>query len=171
VSRAPWGAVPWQGPVLAVAVQGVPRPQPRPRFVGKGRGPVSTMEGTPAMRWKRLVLAAIAEAIEDAGWSCIPSGAVRLRLLVMFPTKRAAMWGRPRVAVRNADFDNVAKLVADALTTRKVFGDDGQVAIVEQAHVWVPPERAGVFLEVGAIDGYEPVVDLGQDPAPSWLGA
>jgi Holliday junction resolvase RusA-like endonuclease len=142
------------GSVLRVDVRGVPRPQPRPRFVGKGKGrhTVSTPENSPAARWKRLVLGAVLEAVDACDWQAIATGPVVLRLVIRFPTKDPARWWRPRTAVRNADFDNVAKLIADALTVRKVFGDDGQVAHAEQFHVWVPERHAGALVVVEAME-------------------
>lgn len=146
------------GGVLMVRVLGVPRPQPRARAVAAGGAAgrvrvVSTLRGSKADGWKRLVLAEVREAVECAGWRTVPAGVpVRLRLVFLFGTEKRERWGKYRAAVRNADFDNNAKLVADVLTVRGVFDDDGQVAVCEVVHVWSAPERAGCVIEVEALD-------------------
>jgi Holliday junction resolvase RusA-like endonuclease len=140
--------------VLRVDVRGIPRPQPRGRAVRtkKGARIVSTLRDSPAARWKRLVLAELRDAVEAHGWETL-TGAVRLRVVTRYATRFADRWWKPRVVVRNADVDNVLKLAMDAMTVRGVFGDDGQVAVLEQWQVWVPPGQDGMTIEVEAVAG------------------
>lgn len=133
------------GEVLRVEAHGVPRPQPRPRVLKSGK--VVSTTG-PAVAWKRLVLAAAREAVEGAEWGAIVDAPVDLVLVFRFGTTKRERWHRPRALNGRGDFDNMAKLVADVLTKRGVWSDDGLVAHVEQWHVWVPPEHAGVTVEV-----------------------
>jgi len=136
------------GPSLAIDVAGMPRPQPRARTVTRG-GKTRTISTTgPAVRWKSIVSATVSAAIRETGWACIESGPVSLGLVFRFPTKDPERWGRPRSAVRNGDFDNMAKLVTDALVTCRVMGDDGQVANAVVWQVWVPGEDAGCSITV-----------------------
>jgi len=152
-----WGGVErFVGAVLRVEVSGVVRPQPRPRMVGQGkaRRVVSTLRDSPAARWKRRVSAEVSVAMHATGWETVGRGVpVGMRMLVVFGTKTPERWGRLRTAVRRADFDNVAKLVADVLVACGVMEDDGQVAAPRMLHVWGPPERAGIVVEVGEVSG------------------
>ena len=174
-----WG-VQAAGGVLRVDVRGVPRPQPRARGVGGG-GRVHAVSTTGrAAGWKRQVLAAVLDAIEATGWECVPKGPVRLRVVTRFPTKVRARWWTLVCIPNKGDFDNLAKLVSDALTQRGVWGDDCQVAVVEQVQVWVPEQHAGASVEVQALQDGQVLewareawsVDGGVDgggAAPDWL--
>jgi Holliday junction resolvase RusA-like endonuclease len=159
---------------LRIDVLGVPRPQPRPRFTG---GHAVSTTG-PAKRWKQAVVDATDTSAARVGWACIAAGPVKLRIVIRFPTKDAARWWTPRTATRNADVDNVMKLLLDVLVDRGVIGDDGQVASVEQLHVWVPGKHAGAVIDVEPMPrgvwewaraawGDAAVAELGQEP--DWL--
>jgi hypothetical protein len=79
--------------VLRVDAHGIPRPQPRPRVLKTGR--VVSTTG-PAAGWKRLVLAAIAEAMDGCDWQTIDDGPVALTLVTRLPTKALVEAGRDR---------------------------------------------------------------------------
>jgi Holliday junction resolvase RusA-like endonuclease len=156
---------------LRVDVEGIPRPQPRPRLVKRGKGVKVVSTTGKAVGWKRVVGAAIAEAVRARGWATVATGPVKLRLLVRFPTKDKSRWWSLRTANRNADFDNVAKLIADALTVGGVWADDGQVAVAEYVAVWCPEENAGVTIDVEPLASatLEWARDAAAVIAPDWL--
>jgi len=97
-----------------------------------------------------------------------------LRLVTRFPTRDRARWWTPVAIPNKGDFDNLAKLVSDALTVRGVWGDDCQVAATEQLQVWVPEAQAGASVEVQAVSrgvlawAREAWPD-GERDAPDWL--
>jgi len=109
---APSGLVMWIG--------GVPRPQPRPRFVG--RGVVSTTG--KAKRWRDQVRAVGRDAVANAGGpeavKDMLGDRVRVKMrFVLSPRSRA-------------DADNLAKLVLDALMDAGALGgDDRRVTTLE----------------------------------------
>lgn len=117
---------------MIFTVHGRPHPQPRPRFVD-GRV-VSTADRKTAA-WKALVVRAAREALANSGGQRL-AGAVRLEVEFRFkpPAKNADRIGKPHT--QKPDADNLAKLVMDALTAARVFGDDALVAETVVRKVW-----------------------------------
>lgn len=138
---------------LVFEVKGVPRAQPRGRHVG---GHVVSTTG-PARRFRL----AVKEAATLAGLAAMPDGrggirpilcAVELVLVVRYPTKKPAMVGHWRTAIRDRDASNVVKLVEDAIVDAGVLGDDGQIARLGPIdQVWCLPGDEGVSVAIRAL--------------------
>ena len=138
---------------LVFEVKGVPRAQPRGRHVG---GHVVSTTG-PARRFRL----AVKEAATLAGLAAMPDGrggirpilcAVELVLVVRYPTKKPAMVGHWRTAIRDRDASNVVKLVEDAIVDAGVLGDDGQIArLGPMDQVWCLPGDEGVSVAIRAL--------------------
>lgn len=119
--------------MIAFSVDGVPKPQPRPRaFARHGRARVydpATAEG-----WKSSV------AMAAAGHRPLTplAGLIEVDLIFRLPRPKAHYHtGRRAGVLRDGaplwhsgkpDLDNLAKAVIDALTEIGFWGDDGQIA-------------------------------------------
>jgi Holliday junction resolvase RusA-like endonuclease len=105
---------------ILVSVKGIPRPQPRPRFV---RGRVISTADANAKRWIATVEVACRAARDVAGKVESPVAAV---LHFRFPSKDKDRHGQPHTS--RPDADNLAKLVLDAAMRVGLIGDDSCVA-------------------------------------------
>jgi Holliday junction resolvase RusA-like endonuclease len=157
---------------LVIDVSGVVRPQPRPRMV---KGKVVSTTGQ-AKRWKAAVLAAMDEvAIAQQGFVELPlTGPVQLALVFRHGTVDPLLWGKPRIAVRNKDADNLAKLIMDAAVDAQLIGDDGQVANLVVWQAWSRREHEGVSIGLFPIFADLPVPGVaasmsGVESRPTWL--
>lgn len=120
--------------ILRVYVDGVPRPQPRPRFVN---GRVVSTASKNAQVWRNRVMAALLEARKGAEAIDRP---VFLMLQAMFSTKDKKRWGKPH-AIR-PDTDNCLKLLMDAMVKAGTVKDDSLIYGFAGAKFWA--ERDGM---------------------------
>jgi len=110
-------------------VEGVPKPQPRPKAVRRGQHAGVYDPGT-ADDWKGCIDRDSAPVRPPAPWS----GALRVNLVFYFPRPKAHFLksgireDAPKWHTGARDLDNLAKAVLDILTVRRFWGDDGQVA-------------------------------------------
>lgn len=145
---------------LVIWIDGVPRPQPRPRFVGKAV--VSTIG--KARGWKDAVRKRGRDAVHDAG------GLEAVRDM-MGAHVRIEMEFRLGMRSR-ADADNLAKLVMDALMDVGALGGDDR-RVVDLVVRKVPVAKfPGVMVAISPVAGG--VADTGRDfgagmRAPGWL--
>jgi len=102
-------------------VDGIPRPQPRPRFV---RGRVISCADANAKRW---ISAVEAKARELRHQDAPLKGGLFVGLNFTFPAGKAHQDGEAHTA--RPDADNLAKLILDCLMRAGMIGDD---AIVSQ---------------------------------------
>lgn len=107
---------------LWLSVHGVPRPQPRPRFV-KGVA-VSTANKKVGL-WREGVRRAVREAVERAGWRVQGDRGLDLAMTFRMPPSEGVK-GKGKVAGAPAttrpDADNLAKLVMDMMQEAGAFG-------------------------------------------------
>jgi len=101
-------------------VNGIPKPQPRPRVLRNGH----VYNPKDADAWKGQVKAAFLACRKDT-----ITGAVRLTVRFSLPLPKAKKMksGLPEPHVKKPDTDNLLKAVMDAMTTAKVWVDDSQV--------------------------------------------
>lgn len=85
-------------------------------------------------------------------------GPLHLQILFRFGTEDAARWGCWRVADRDRDWDNLGKLVSDALGDAGAFADDGQIAHAATMHEWSRPWDAGCAITLRVAAGKGPMV-------------
>ena len=105
---------------IILDVQGIPRPQPRPRFV---RGRVVSTADANAKRWIATVEAGARGLVELRGKQ---SGPLAVAIGFRFPTKDKARHGKPHTF--RPDVDNLAKLILDCLMRAGLIGDDSLVS-------------------------------------------
>jgi len=124
---------------FSVFVPGLPKGQPRSRSMGY----ISRKTGKPTSRvydpgtaqtWREDVRAAVRPIAERTGTIV---GPVKLVLVFYFPRpkmhfKRSGELREPIpvAVVRKPDFDNAAKVIADAMTDVAAWMDDAQLADV-----------------------------------------
>jgi Holliday junction resolvase RusA-like endonuclease len=101
-------------------VDGIPRPQPRPRFV---RGRVISCVDANAKRW---ISAVEAKARELRHQDAPLKGGLFVGLDFTFPAGKGRQEGEPHTS--RPDADNLAKLVLDALMRAGLIGDDAVVS-------------------------------------------
>jgi len=160
---------------MVLVVRGEPKPQPRPRFVGKGRV-VSTADAATKI-WAERIRATARQAIAGRfglSWGG-HAGAVQVDMTFVLPIKDKKRWGE--FCTNKPDTDNLSKLVMDALERAGLFAvGDQQVVAGTTVKVLGAPEDAGVCVVVsrpridavsGALAMYarQNVVDR-----PDWLG-
>jgi len=138
---------------LVFFVEGDPRPQPRPRMVGKGvkKTVVSTLD-EKAQMWKRRVRKACSEAMQNrSGVSRTKLagklyGGVRIDMIFLFQTKDKARHGEFKLSV--PDKDNLEKLVLDAFEMSGLFEKgDAQVCAGDVQKYWTC-DRAGLMVKI-----------------------
>lgn len=114
---------------VAFEVGGRPAPQPRPRFVGPGRRPVSTATATGKL-WRHavsLALRKLMQARPRPDWLDAGAGGVAVTMMFRFHTSKSAQWGMPHTG--RPDADNLAKLVLDVMEAEGLLpGGDQRVA-------------------------------------------
>ena len=133
-------------------IDGIPRPQPRPRFV---RGRVISCADANAKRW---IAAVEAKARELRHQDAPLKGGLFVGLDFTFPAGAKRSEGEPHTS--RPDADNLAKLVLDCLMRAGMIGDD---AIVSQLLI-----RKSYGAKPGVL------IYLNEDkrssrPAPSWI--
>ena len=101
-------------------VQGIPRPQPRPRFA---RGRVISCADANAKRW---ISAVEAKARELRHQDAPLKGGLFVGLAFTFPASKGRQEGDPHTS--RPDADNLAKLVLDCLMRAGLIGDDAIVS-------------------------------------------
>ena len=145
---------------ILLSVDGIPRPQPRPRFY-KGRV-ISTADAN-ARRWINLIESAARVALDAAGKV---EGPIAVALHFAFPTKDKTRWGKPHTA--RPDADNLAKLVLDAVMRAGLIGDDSGVARLVIVKAWA--SSGGLEAAFGTVEG-KATPDPSKDPLehPRWL--
>jgi Holliday junction resolvase RusA-like endonuclease len=122
--------------ILHIYVDGVPRPQPRPRFVG---GRVVSTAGKNAQVWKNRIIGALVAARKGAARIERP---VFLMSQAMFSTKDKARWGKPHAF--RPDFDNLTKLLMDAMVAAGTIKDDSLIYGGAMCKLWA--ERDGMAI-------------------------
>jgi len=142
---------------LTFSVSGIPRPQPRPRFV-KGR--VVSAADANAKRWIVAVEAMAKQAKPFAGEL---GSALSVVLVFRFPTKAADRLGKPHTF--RPDSDNLAKLVLDCMMRAGLIGDDASVSSLSIRKTWA--SDAGVDVLV-LEDCRLPIANVSL-ALPSWL--
>lgn len=143
---------------ITFSVSGTPRGQPRHR--GRGR-PVSIINPTIKL-WAVAVERAAKAAGEAVGWPEWISAAVRVDMLLQFPTGRAERWGA--LHTPKPDKDNCEKLVLDAMERAGLLPKgDSRVSRGEPVKVWAEHGRLVVTMRPGVA----PALPQGQPPA--WL--
>lgn len=140
---------------IILDVQGVPRPQPRPRFV---RGRVISTADANAKRWIATVEAGARQLLELRGKQ---SGPLAVAIGFRFPTKDKARHGKPHTF--RPDVDNLAKLILDCLMRAGLIGDDATVSSLAVQKTWDEMGRAVVWIEPDDRKESEPT------PSPRWL--
>lgn len=124
--------------ILSIYIDGTPRPQPRPRFVG---GRVVSTSGIHATLWKERIVASltIARAKEIR-----IERAVGLWCTAMFPTPKVERWGTWHTF--RPDRDNCEKLVMDALTAAGTIKDDCLICDGAFRKVWAQNGGLSIML-------------------------
>jgi len=140
---------------IILDVQGIPRPQPRPRFV-KGR--VVACADPNALRWIATVEAGAKELLKLRGKQ---SGPLAVAIGFRFPTKVKARWGKPHTF--RPDVDNLSKLILDCLMRAGLIDDDACVSSLAVQKTWDEKGRAVVLIEADDRQEAEPT------PSPRWL--
>ena len=124
--------------ILHVYIDGKPRPQPRPRFVG-GRVVSTVSKGVKV--WRNRLVAAFLAARKGQPMIERP---VFLMLQPMWSTPDKTRWGKPH-AIR-PDFDNVAKLAMDCLVDAGTIKDDSLIYGAAIAKLWAERDGMSVML-------------------------
>lgn len=134
-------------------VQGIPRPQPRPRFA---RGRVISCADANAKRW---ISAVEAKARELRHQDAPLEGGLFVGLVFTFPAGAKRQEGEAHVS--RPDADNLAKLVLDCLMRAGLIGDDAAVSqlLIKKSYGAEP----GVLIYL-AKDRRGP-----DRPAPRWI--
>lgn len=154
---APSGVVIW--------VPGIPRPQPRPRFVG--RGVVSTTGKAKA--WAAAVEKAGREAVRNLGGpdqvKQILGEKIRIQMAFIVDRRRT-----------RADVDNLAKLVMDRLMgVGALGGDDSRVVEIRVQKIEHGSAAAkgmaygAAVLVMPALDAPSGAQEAAGEPRPGWL--
>ena len=142
---------------LTFSVDGIPRPQPRPRFV-KGR--VISAADQNAKRWIQSVESVAGQAKPFAGDL---GSALSVVMEFRFPTKDKSRHGKPHTF--KPDADNLTKLVLDCMTRSGAIGDDSSVSSLSVRKTW--SESGGVDVLV-LEDCRMPLESIDMTP-PDWL--
>jgi Holliday junction resolvase RusA-like endonuclease len=140
---------------IVLDVQGIPRPQPRPRFV---RGRVISTADANAKRWIQTVETGARALVEMKGQQ---TGALVVCIGFRFPTKDKTRHGKPHT--HRPDLDNLAKLILDCLMRAGLIADDACVSSLSVQKTWDAEARAVVWIEQDVREDSEPT------PPPRWL--
>lgn len=140
---------------IILDVQGVPRPQPRPRFV---RGRVVSTADANAKRWIATVEAGARSLVELRGKQ---SGPLAVAIGFRFPTRDKTRHGKPHTF--RPDVDNLAKLILDCIMRAGLIGDDSIVSTLSVQKTWDETGRAVVWIESDDRKESEPT------HLPGWL--
>jgi Holliday junction resolvase RusA-like endonuclease len=140
---------------IMLDVQGVPRPQPRPRFV---RGRVVSTADANAKRWIATVEAGAKALVQMKGKQ---SGALAVTIVFRFPTRDKARHGKPHTS--RPDADNLGKLILDCLMRAGLIDDDATVSSLGIQKTWDEMGRAVVWIEGDTREDAKP------SHPPRWL--
>lgn len=124
--------------ILHVYVDGVPRPQPRARFVN---GRVVSTASKNAQVWKNRVMGALVGARKGAALIDRP---VAMFARAMFSTKDKRRWGKPHT--NRPDKDNLEKLVLDAMVKAGTLKDDSLVYDGGTSKWWAERDGMSIML-------------------------
>lgn len=105
---------------IMLFVDGIPRPQPRPRFV---RGRVISVADANAKRW---ISAVESKAREPRHQDAPLKGGLFVGLDFTFPAGKARQEGEAHTS--RPDADNLAKLILDCLMRAGMLADDAVVS-------------------------------------------
>lgn len=142
--------------MIALHVNGTPRPQPRPRFVG---GRVVSTASRHAKFWRNSVMREARVALDRVGPA---RGDVELDATFYFETPRAERHGKPHTA--RPDADNLVKLVMDVLADAGILPKgDAVVARVISSKLWAAQPGAVIVLKPIGSSGPELEDDLGAE--------
>ena len=155
--RSRHGKVSGVSTAIAFSVEGIPRPQPRPRFV-KGR--VIACADANAKRW----IASVEEVARQAQpFSGELGSALSVILVFRFPTKDKTRHGKPHTF--RPDADNMAKLILDCMMRAGLTGDDSTVSSLCIRKTWAID--AGV--DVLVLEDCRLPVNDALDSLPDWI--
>lgn len=135
-------------PSFVINVRGIPKPQPRPRFV---RGRVVSNTDPKVKAWKDAVARETRNNLAVA-----IKGAVAVESVFFMPTKDKSRWGKPHTL--KPDRDNLDKAVLDAMTTAGAWADDSVVWSGGARKVWCKPGNEGAVIAVVPTPSPEPIM-------------
>jgi Holliday junction resolvase RusA-like endonuclease len=141
-------------PIL-LDVQGIPRPQPRPRFI---RGRVVSTAAANAKRWIATVEAGAKALVQMKGKQ---SGPLSVAIAFRFPTRDKTRHGKPHTS--RPDADNLGKLILDCLVRAGLIDDDACVSSLGIQKTWDAEGRAVVWIDADERETPQPT------PPPRWL--
>ena len=144
--------------IVMLNIEGTPRPQPRPRFVG---GRVVSTADANAKRWKDLVMKAGKMAADAHGVIASPAVAVVMRFDM--PTPKADRHGLPHTF--RPDADNLAKLALDAVMSAGLLKDDAAVSTLVVTKTWAG--KGGLVMTLHLDDRVPSPVP--SDRFPDWI--
>ena len=144
--------------MIVVNVRGVPRPQPRPRFV---RGRVISTADANAKRWVLQVESASRRATAATGKL---DGAVAVSIDFTLPTDNTSRHGTPHTS--RPDADNLAKLVLDCIMRAGLIGDDAAVSSLTVRKTWGDTSHAGADVTVAPDSRFPTPPDMER---PDWI--
>lgn len=147
---------------LAFEVIGIPRPQPRPRFM-KGRV-VSTAD-PKAKLWRLMVKRTVTQAMD--GREAF-AGAVKLSVVFRFRPVVSKLSLIGQAHTHKPDASNLLKLVEDVMEECGVFRNDSQISKPEPVKLWAHEAGMGVVVEE-FVAGEEATGAEGLAVAPGWL--
>lgn len=130
-----------------VTVAGTPKPKGSLKCVGqRGRHQLVEDDSTGKGKTWRAVLTQAGEAVAARVGDRLQSGPVSVEVTFTLDRPGSAPRSRLWPAVRNGDVDKLARMLLDAFTDAKVWGDDSQVVelIARKAYPLTGSELPGM---------------------------
>lgn len=127
---------------LSFFVPGIPKPQGSKRaIVNRHTGKAAVVEsaGRPLKDWRADVRNCAALALADQSQGITLGGPLHVDLTLVLPRPKARK--SDRYPSTRPDVDKLARGVLDALTSARLYGDDGQVASLCARKVYTSPEH------------------------------
>lgn len=138
---------------IEFAVEGVPKPQPRPRAYRRGDF-IGLYNPPDADVWRHT--------INQAGREYVPSepmeGPLRVGMLFVMPRPKSHLKANgelkpssPAIPTTKPDIDNLIKAVLDEMTKMKFWLDDKQVAVIQANKIYEGESKRGLIVNVREI--------------------